>query len=113
MKETLIENKIEVSPDMINGDIKNYFALKVKGDRYRPLFADGDIVLINGDLSKQNPGNIYAVEIAGSIELRRFEVRKEENKVCLCGISPNVPPIFLLHSEYKVIGFPVLLTREI
>lgn len=108
----LNETNLSIPDSWLDGMPENYRLMEVKGDLYTPYYQDGDLVLISLEIWKDNPSDIYLVEMDGKTELRKI-IKTDNQTVVLEGISPFVPPHVCPHGSYDIIGFPYMLIRKI
>lgn len=105
-------DKINFPKTFLEGNPDNYIVMNICGNAFAPYYLDGDKLVISCDLTKPNPSNVFLVEIEDKNELRRVYEANEELTV-LESLNVNIPPIHAKPEDFKIIGFPYMLIRNI
>ncbi len=108
------DNFVEIPESYLADAAENYKAMNISGGRYAPYYLDGDKLLICCNLERPNPSNVFLIEAGGLYELRRLTVSEDiEAPTVLEALNYDLPPLILKPEEYKIIGFPYMLIRNI
>ena len=106
---------IEIPESYLKGRGEDYLVLSVKGDSMYPHYHDGDKVLILKQDCINESGDIAAVIYDGEYAtLKKVEYKKDA--VRLVPLNPEYMPKEITGSDleqFKIIGIPRLLVREI
>lgn len=103
LAEENIEGSIQVEKSLIQGNIDEYFSLRVIGDSMAPDFKEGDIVVVHKQ-SDCDDGQIAVVTINGDEGTLKL-IRKFEKSIRLVPLNNNYG--FTEYSEKEIKTLPV------
>lgn len=92
---------------------RNCVLLEVSGDSMEPDLRDRDLVLVDGDRTRVEPGRIYAVELAGGIVVKRLDIIP--GRLVLRSSNPAYQPVPVQADDpaVRILGRAVWVGREI
>lgn len=86
------------------------FALRVRGDSMLPEFREGDMIVVDPDLSPRSGDFVVAVlDGTGEATFKRYQ-KKKDGEV-LMPLNPDYVPI-VLQSEHRLVGKVIRLIRS-
>mgnify|MGYP001564952366 CR=1 FL=1 len=86
------------------------FALRVRGDSMLPEFREGDMIVVDPDLSPRSGDFVVAVvDATGEATFKRYQ-KKKDGEV-LMPLNPDYVPI-MLRPEHRLVGKVIRLVRS-
>ena len=109
---------VEIPLPWLHGrQVKDFFALRVKGDSMYPQYQNGDVVVVLKQATMNRSGEVGVVVYEDSnATLKKIEYVMGEDWMRLIPINPQFPPILVENEALehcRVLGIPKYLIREV